>query len=122
VFNPIVVHHHHQKIVSQVGLLNAFEEDSMSVLQRARDSGKCPPSLLSEERVIDEDGFDDAVLKVLDATGKKDSQRCCACCASIPGFSLTNCFCQSFFTMPAFVLAPDLQTADDFATLLQVRD
>jgi hypothetical protein len=44
----------------------------MSVLQRARDSGKCPPSLLSEDRVADEDGFDDAVLKVLDATGKED--------------------------------------------------
>jgi hypothetical protein len=44
----------------------------MSVLQRARDSGKCPPSLLSEERVVDEDGFDEAVLKVLDASGKKD--------------------------------------------------
>jgi hypothetical protein len=45
----------------------------MSVLhQRARDSGKCPPSLLSEERVVDEDGFDAAVLKVLDASGKKD--------------------------------------------------
>jgi hypothetical protein len=52
-----------------------LKEDGMSVLQRARDSGKCPPSLLSEERVVDEDGFDDAVLKVLDATGKKDFQR-----------------------------------------------
>jgi hypothetical protein len=52
-----------------------LKEDGMSVLQRARDSGKCPPSLLSEDRVVDEDGFDEAVLKVLDASGKKDFQR-----------------------------------------------
>lgn len=52
-----------------------FKEGGMSVLQRARNSGKCPPSLLSEERVVDEDGFDEAVLKVLDASGKKDFQR-----------------------------------------------
>lgn len=43
----------------------------MSLLQRARDSGKCPPSLLAEERVAAEDGFDEAVLKVLDDSGKK---------------------------------------------------
>jgi hypothetical protein len=42
----------------------------MSVLQRARDSGKCPPSLLTEDRVEDADGFDAAVMKVLDGSGK----------------------------------------------------
>jgi hypothetical protein len=97
-----------------------FKEDGMSVLQRARDSGKCPPSLLSEERVVDEDGFDEAVLKVLDASGKKDFQR--SGLRVVSGFSRTNSFCLTFlFAMLAFVLAPDLQTADDFATLLQVR-
>jgi hypothetical protein len=42
----------------------------MSVLQQARDSGKCPPSLLSEDRVVEGDDFDSAVLKVLDVNGK----------------------------------------------------
>jgi hypothetical protein len=42
----------------------------MSLHQRARDSGKCPPSLLSEERLLDDDGFEAAVLKVIDAKGK----------------------------------------------------
>ena len=41
----------------------------MSLHQRARDSGICPPSLLSEERLLDEDGFEAAVLKVIGATG-----------------------------------------------------
>jgi hypothetical protein len=97
-----------------------FKEDGMSVLQRARDSGKCPPSLLSEERVVDEDGFDEAVLKVLDATGKKDFQRFRVACHFRVPAKLTF-FVRFFFAMLAFVLAPDLQTADDFATLLQVR-
>ena len=39
----------------------------MSVLlQRARDSGKCPPSLLSEDGVVADDSFDKDVLQVLD--------------------------------------------------------
>jgi hypothetical protein len=38
--------------------------------QRARDSGKCPPSLLTEDRLLDDGGvFEAAVLKVLDPTG-----------------------------------------------------
>jgi hypothetical protein len=46
-------------------------EGAMSALQqRARDSGKCPPSLLTEDRLLDEGGlFEAAVLKVLDPTG-----------------------------------------------------
>jgi hypothetical protein len=98
-----------------------LKEDGMSVLQRARDSGNCPPSLLSEERVVDEDGFDEAVLKVLDASGKKDFQRF-RVARHFRVSAPTNSFCSTpFFAMLAFVLAPDLQTADDFATLLQVR-
>ena len=42
----------------------------MSLHQRARDSGMCPPSLLSEERLLDEDGFEGAIVKVIDATGQ----------------------------------------------------
>jgi hypothetical protein len=39
------------------------------LLQRARDSGRCPPSLLSEDRVAVQDAFDEDALKVLDDTG-----------------------------------------------------
>ena len=42
------------------------------VLQRARTSGKCPPSLMSDDRLVvsePPDGFEDAVVKVMDATG-----------------------------------------------------
>jgi hypothetical protein len=78
-----------------------LKEDGMSVLQRARDSGKCPPSLLSEERVVDEDGFDEAVLKVLDASGKKDSN--VSGLRVFSGFAPTNSFCSSpFFAMLSF--------------------
>lgn len=40
---------------------------SMNVIQRARASGKCPPSLLRDEPK--EDAFETAVAKVLDANG-----------------------------------------------------
>jgi hypothetical protein len=39
----------------------------MNVIQRARESGRCPPSLLRDEPK--EDGFEAAVAKVLDASG-----------------------------------------------------
>jgi hypothetical protein len=38
-----------------------------ALLQRARESGKCPPSLLTEDRVVDADGFEASVTRVLDA-------------------------------------------------------
>lgn len=40
-----------------------------SLLERARKSGTCPPSLLSEQIVSNEDGFEDAALRTLDAKG-----------------------------------------------------
>lgn len=42
---------------------------TMSLLQLSRDSGKCPPSLLSEERVIQGDSFDEDAMNVLDTSG-----------------------------------------------------
>jgi hypothetical protein len=39
----------------------------MNVIQRARESGRCPPSLLRDEPK--EDTFEAAVAKVLDASG-----------------------------------------------------
>jgi hypothetical protein len=57
---------------------------AMSALQqRARDSGKCPPSLLTEDRLLDEGGvFEAAVLKILDPTGTG------VLCGMFPSFSL----------------------------------
>jgi hypothetical protein len=43
-----------------------------ALLQRARESGKCPPSLLTEDRVVNADGFEASVTRVLDAGGKYD--------------------------------------------------
>jgi hypothetical protein len=39
-----------------------------SLLERARKSGICPPSLLSE--ASNEDGFEEAALRTLDVAGK----------------------------------------------------
>ena len=43
----------------------------MNVLQRARESGKCPPSLLLAEQgsSISNEAFETALAKVLDANG-----------------------------------------------------
>lgn len=38
----------------------------MNLIQRARDTGKCPPSLLSTERVVNDDGFETAVMDLLE--------------------------------------------------------
>ena len=43
----------------------------MALLQRAKDSGKCPPSLLTESRMPADDGFEAAVTKVLDVNGTR---------------------------------------------------
>ena len=46
---------------------------TMSVLlQRARESGKCPPSLISET-AVQGDGLEEAMQKVLDVNGKKQT-------------------------------------------------
>ena len=49
----------------------------MSVLQRAKDSGKCPPSLISIEDV-DSDGFGSDASQLLDNTGKDIEEICVA--------------------------------------------
>lgn len=79
----------------------------MSVLlQRARDSGKFPPSLLSD--AIVGDGFEEAMLKVMDLNGK---QRYLLRQVKFPGDSNKAL---------AFTLSPDPMVAGSFASLLQV--
>jgi len=41
----------------------------MALLQRAKESGICPPSLITEDKVANGDGFEETVLRVLEITG-----------------------------------------------------
>ena len=41
---------------------------TMNLIQRARDTGTCPPSLLTEERVVNDDGFETAVFELMEPT------------------------------------------------------
>jgi hypothetical protein len=50
--------------------INQLKKATMTLLQRARESGACPPSLLSESALTSEDGFEEAVLKILDPNGE----------------------------------------------------
>jgi len=63
----------------------------MSLLQRVRDAGRYPPSLLSDERNVGDVGFDARVSRILDPT--------------IPN---------------SISLGVDAQVADDFQEVLEV--
>lgn len=62
----------------------------MSVLERVRATGKYPPSLLQDGSVTGDDGFEAAVMKVLDANGT--SVRCAFVRASVRAF-VCSCLC-----------------------------
>lgn len=50
---------------------SATSVNNMSLLvKRTRESGKCPPSLISDDRVVVNDGFDDSLLRLLESTGE----------------------------------------------------
>jgi len=40
-----------------------------SLLQRARESGRFPPSLISDGKLFNDDGFENAVMQILDMKG-----------------------------------------------------
>jgi hypothetical protein len=65
--------------VDQLVTMTMQTENSNSILlQRARASGKCPPSLLSEEVAVYvdlNDGFETTLLKELDPCGGKNILR-----------------------------------------------
>lgn len=44
---------------------------AMSLRQRARESGKCPPSLLIDDEQGDTDGFNASVIRLLDEQGTR---------------------------------------------------
>jgi hypothetical protein len=89
------------------------------ILQRARESGKCPPSLLSEEYVQNDDGFDDAFLKMLDDNGTTRGLL-----QLFSGFPFSVYFNAVFRFPPAlyigFVLRPEPEVAAYFATIKEV--
>jgi hypothetical protein len=60
----------------------------MSVIERARTSGKCPPSLLKSESA-DDNGFEAGVAKVLDASGTFFVR----CCMNDCSFLVLTLFC-----------------------------
>lgn len=47
---------------------------AMNLLQRARESGRCPPSLLREEDMADEDDFVAPTLQIIGSSGKDNSR------------------------------------------------
>lgn len=89
---------------------------TMSVLQRARDSGKCAPSLLlSHPQQTDVDEFDEGLLRAIDSNGEFSSG---ACLSSQPHPNSRSY--QPILWIPGFQLRPDAQAADDIIPLLQV--
>jgi hypothetical protein len=97
----------------------------MSVLlQRARGSGKCPLSLLSDDRVYTVDDFDVNALRLLSPNGAFD----CCWYNLLFFFSfvvLTNIFYRFLpfvcvIESSAFCLRSDDSAANDFSILLQV--
>lgn len=40
----------------------------MSLLQRARESGRCPPSFLNEQNMSNEDGFENEMMEIVAGT------------------------------------------------------
>ena len=106
-----------------------------SVLEKARSSGKYPPSLLGEYNGND-DGFETALLKILDANG---TLRPCKKGSGSPSVkenetiilfvvvcyhqvSLSNKQCFVFLTLLAeLYLASGTTVPDDFKEVMKVR-
>jgi len=100
------------------------------LFQRAQLSGKCPPSLLLAD-AVDEDGFAEDLLKVLDEQGtmhRRDDDDCEVAAVfrvfSSPGL-LTRLFCSRFIVyhhhLPSgFFLRPEAQVAAEFSKILAV--
>jgi hypothetical protein len=94
-----------------------------NILQRARESGRCPPSLLTEDRIFNNDGFDAAVEKVLDVSGTWLS-------VHVPRHAEFQVFSDAgafLFVVLAtddtgLALASDPSVAESFKSLLQVGE
>lgn len=90
----------------------------MSLHQRSRDSGICPPSLLTEERLLDEDGFEASMLTVVDAKGRIHVLFVSGwSCFRVSRYVL-SLFNPLFFS--GFFLQPEAEIAGDFRSVMKV--
>jgi hypothetical protein len=94
----------------------------MSLIERARASGRCPPSLLQEESSDGANGFEAAVTQILDANGTSIVRFMC-CNNSLRTYFLMLIALFSFYFTPLkdLSLSSDQSLVDDFKSLLQVR-
>ena len=89
----------------------------MSVLQRARESGSCPPSLLAGgDNPSLNQAFEAALGKFLDANGTSVTRRLTH--ADDVGLIPFTCL---LLSPSALSLTPGLQSAENFRELLKVR-
>jgi len=116
----------------------------MALLQRARDSGICPPSLITENRVETADGFEAAVTKIMNVNGmlaekswllvaagldlflrtflrRSGTGRFCLLVGSkkFVGLQLAD-FCLSSFCFLAGLALSDGEVVEDFQKVMQV--
>jgi len=89
-----------------------------SLLQRARESGRFPPSLICDGKLVNEDGFENAVMQILDIKGTLR--------ATLQGTSYyvgcsTICLTLSYPVLSKdFSLSSDSKVAESFASIVQV--
>ena len=88
----------------------------MNILERAKSSGKCPPSLFAEGSA--DAAFEAAIAKVLDPNGEMRypfARNFCGCTESHVFSTLLRCISE-------WVLSSGVQLADDFKSLIEVGD
>jgi hypothetical protein len=98
---------------------------TMSIIERARASGKYPPSLLQDDSKGD-DEFEGAVMKILDANGTsvRRSNPCCCVLETCATLSKIDSHPSSLtlwlLDLPELCLTTGPEVAEDFKMLLQV--
>ena len=90
----------------------------VSLIERARKSGTCPPSLLSEQIASNEDGFEEAALRTFDAAGTYCTRSCVTTAAG--GVFAHILFSLFLLVVAEFQLTSDMAAAESFSYLLQV--
>lgn len=111
--------------------LHPLHQFVMSLLQRVRDNGSCPPSLLGDERNVGDVAFDALISRILDPAVPNSK---CVCGILTSCSRLENIFCVGCATSvcshpgPIVVvgcptgisLASDSDVVSDFQQLLEV--
>jgi len=87
---------------------NALPQDvTMELLQRARDAGNCPPSLMQESNLLKEDAFESLLLGTLTETGTFSEHESSGSQIWHP-------------SILGLVLKPDAPSSSQFSELVQV--